>query len=304
MSNVPVPLVSANIITYNQERYIAQTLEGALRQQTDFEVEIVVGEDCSTDGTRRIVLDYQRRYPDRIHVITSDRNVGAFANSQRVLEACRGRYLAICDGDDHWTNPHKVQTQVDFLEAHPEYSLCCHDVEVVCDGVPKMDRFAKFTRDTFAFEDAVLSHFISTSSVVCRREPMMAMPSWLQDCRGVDIFIELLLLDRGPGRYLHETMSVKVDNPGGISLIPERRAECVGSLLHMYKKLNLHTEGRHRGILCWKMARLSLALAGESLKARRVAPFFKYAWDSLRQDPTAAGEAARKRLGRPSVVQP
>lgn len=302
MSKDHAPLVSAHIITYNQEPYIAQTIEGALRQQTDFEVEILVGEDCSTDGTRRIVLDYQRQYPQRIRMITSDRNVGAFANSQRVLQACRGRYLALCDGDDHWTSPHKLQTQVEFLEAHPEYSLCCHDVEVVCDGVAKMNRFAEFTRDTFAFDDAVMSHFISTSSVVCRREPMMAIPPWFQDYRAIDVFVELLLLDQGLGRYLHETMGVKVDNPGGISLIPEERAARTGSLLHMYQRLDQHTEGRHRGILRWKMARLCLTLAGASLRTRRMAPFFKFAWDSLRQDPTALGEAVRRRWRRPSAV--
>ena len=85
------PLVSVHITTYNQESYVARAIEGALQQQTDFGVEIIVGEDCSTDGTRAIVLGYQRQYPGRVRVLTSDRNVGAFANSRRVREACRGR---------------------------------------------------------------------------------------------------------------------------------------------------------------------------------------------------------------------
>jgi glycosyltransferase involved in cell wall biosynthesis len=298
------PLVSVHIITYNQEPYAARAIEGALQQQTDFEVEIVVGEDCSTDGTREIVLRYQREHPTRVRVITSGQNVGAFDNSNRVLKACRGRYLAFCDGDDYWTDPHKLQKQVDFLEAHPEYSLCCHDVEVVCDGVPRMGRFTEFTGDTFSFDDAVTGHFISTSTMVCRRELAPTIPLWVKGFRGVDIFMELLLLDQGPGHYIHETMSVKVDNPGGISLIPQQRAEHVSSFLRTYQRMNRHTEGRHRAILRWKIAQLSLVLALENLKVRRFPSFLRYTLESLRYDPIVVWDLVQRRLRALMGVSP
>jgi glycosyltransferase involved in cell wall biosynthesis len=298
------PLASVHIITYNQESYVARAIEGALQQQTDFGVEIVVGEDCSTDGTREIVFRYQQKHPELVRVITSDRNVGPFENSKRVREACRGRYLAFCDGDDYWTDPHKLQKQVDFLEANPEYSLCCHDVDVVCDGVPRVCTFVEFTKDTFSFEDAVMGHFIPTASIVCRRELIAAVPSWLKECIGLDIFMELLLLDKGLGRYIHETMAVKVENRGGISRIPETKAEAAGCLLPLYRRMDLHTDGRHREVLHWKIARLSLVLANENLKAKRLAPFFKHALDSLRYDPTAVGDAVRRRFREPIGVPP
>ena len=105
------PLVSVHMVTYNHRPYIAQALEGALQQQTHFPFEVVIGEDCSTDGTRDIVFDYQKRYPELVRVITSDRNVGPNANGLRVSEACRGKYIAYCDGDDFWHHPRKLQSR-------------------------------------------------------------------------------------------------------------------------------------------------------------------------------------------------
>jgi glycosyltransferase involved in cell wall biosynthesis len=293
------PLVSVHIITYNQASYIADTLEGALRQETDFGVEILVGEDCSTDGTREIVLDYQRRYPERIRVITSEHNVGAHANSRRVGEASRGKYLALCDGDDYWTDPRKLQKQVDFLESHPEYSLCCHDVDIIFDGVPEVSRthrYVEFTGETFSFEDVVQGHFIPTLSIVCWREPAVQLPDWFTRCISGDIPLELLLLDKGLGYYVHERMGTKRNNPGSVSLKPERGAVARESFLQMYKHMDLYTEGRHSEILHWKIARLSLHLAGQHLKTKRFVPLFRNILESLRYDRTAIHDAARRRL--------
>jgi glycosyltransferase involved in cell wall biosynthesis len=117
------PLVSVKMITYNHGPYIAQAIEGVLQQRTNFVFELVIGEDCSTDGTREIVLDYQKKYPDIIRVIATDQNVGMKKNSLRTLKACRGKYLAFCEGDDYWHHPLKLQKQADHLESHPECGL-------------------------------------------------------------------------------------------------------------------------------------------------------------------------------------
>jgi len=289
------PLVSVHIVTYNQEAYVARAIEGALQQQTDFAVEIVVGEDCSQDGTRDIVWRYQREHPERMRVITSDHNVGALENSNRVLGVCRGKYIAICDGDDYWTDPCKLQKQVDFLEAHPEYGMCCHDVDVVCDGVARFCTFAEPPSGVFSFEDAVKRHFIPTPSLVWRHELMTAIPLWLKGCVSVDLFLELLLLDRKPGYYVHETMAVKVDNAGSVCRTPQARDE-TACLRRMYRKMDLVTEGRHREILRWKIAQLSLKLAGENLKLKRFSPFLKYTLDGLRSDPAVVWAVVRRRL--------
>jgi glycosyltransferase involved in cell wall biosynthesis len=123
------PLVSVIMLTYNHEAFIAQAIECALRQRTDFPFELVIGEDCSTDGTGRIVRGYAERNPDIIRIITSARNVGAKQNSQRCIAAGRGRYAAFCEGDDFWHSPDKLQTQVRELEGDPAHGWVFSDYD-------------------------------------------------------------------------------------------------------------------------------------------------------------------------------
>src|SRR3990167_48992 len=117
------PLVSVKMITYNHAPFIVQAIDGVLQQKTHFIFELVIGEDCSTDGTHEIVLEYQKRYPNIIRVVTSDKNVGMKKNSYRAMKACQGKYIAYCEGDDYWHHPFKLQKQVDYLESHSECGL-------------------------------------------------------------------------------------------------------------------------------------------------------------------------------------
>lgn len=117
-------MLSVIMTTYNHERYIAQAIESVLRQQTDFRIEIVIGEDCSTDRTRAIAEDYATQYPDAIRIITSAENVGWRKNYCRTIAAARGRYIAMLDGDDYFTHRKKLQMQVELLEANPEIGMC------------------------------------------------------------------------------------------------------------------------------------------------------------------------------------
>ncbi len=128
------PLVSVKMITYNHEPYIRQAIEGVLSQKTNFPFELVIGEDCSTDGTREIVFDYAKRYPDIIHVITSEFNVGMKANGKRTFDACKGKYIAYCEGDDYWNRDDKLQKQVNYMESHPECGLVCSNYDVIKHG--------------------------------------------------------------------------------------------------------------------------------------------------------------------------
>lgn len=114
---LPHPLVSVVMITFNHGPYIAQAIQGVLCQETDFPVELIVGEDCSTDQTREIVLDFQRRYPEQIRILFTEKNVGAHKNFRRTALAARGKYMAFCEGDDWWHRKDKLQLQVDTLRA-------------------------------------------------------------------------------------------------------------------------------------------------------------------------------------------
>ena len=117
-------MLSVVMTTYNHERYIATAIESVLRQQTDFPIEIIIGEDCSTDRTLNIALDYQSQYPEAIHIVRSESNVGLRANYRRTIATARGRYIALLDGDDYFTHRKKLQMQVDLLEANPDVGMC------------------------------------------------------------------------------------------------------------------------------------------------------------------------------------
>lgn len=142
------PLVSVSIITYNHGLYIRKAIDCVLAQKTNFPFEVVIGEDCSTDGTREIVFDYAKRFPDIIRVITSEQNVGMKENYCRTNQACRGKYIAFCDGDDYWHNKDKLQLQTDFLESHTDYGLVYsdHDRYFVKNG-KKIKRFYYATKN-------------------------------------------------------------------------------------------------------------------------------------------------------------
>lgn len=114
--------LSVVFITYNHEPYLRESLEGVFMQETDFDFEVVVGEDCSTDGTRDIIREFDKKYPGRMQLIFREKNLGCpTRNVYETAMAAKGEYLAFLEGDDYWTDPKKLQKQVDFLEQHPDY---------------------------------------------------------------------------------------------------------------------------------------------------------------------------------------
>lgn len=123
-------VVSVCMITYNHENYIAQAIEGVLMQQTNFDIELVIGEDCSTDKTRDICMEYASKYHTIIRLLRRKENLGISKNFFNTLNKCTGKYIAICEGDDYWTDPLKLQKQVDFMEMNPEYSVCFHRYDI------------------------------------------------------------------------------------------------------------------------------------------------------------------------------
>lgn len=115
--------VSVCMLTYNHEKFISQAIESVILQETDFPIEIVIGEDLSTDHTRKICEEYQRKYPGKIKLLLRESNLGVIKNSIETLKSCDGKYTAICEGDDYWTDKQKLQKQVDFLENNLDYGL-------------------------------------------------------------------------------------------------------------------------------------------------------------------------------------
>lgn len=124
------PVVSVRMTTFNHEKFIAEAIEGVVNQVCDFRFELVIGEDCSTDRTREICFDYQKRYPEIIRVLYSEFNLhssSTMSNGRRCINACRGEYIAICEGDDYWCDPEKLQKQIDVFRVHLSVALVFSD---------------------------------------------------------------------------------------------------------------------------------------------------------------------------------
>jgi len=181
------PVVSVWMCTYQHERFIAEAIEGVMMQQTNFPVQLILGEDFSPDGTRAICESYAAQYGDRIKLLPSEKNHGQSDNLLRTLKACTGKYIASCEGDDFWTDPYKLQKQVDFLEAHPEYVLCFHQVNVVDqDGKVLEDRIPA---DIKHYNALSLFHTCVPTPSMLFRNCLPAFPDEFFKVRSTDAFI-------------------------------------------------------------------------------------------------------------------
>lgn len=214
-------MVSIDCITYNHEPYIAKTIEGFLMQETDFDVEILIHEDASTDRTAEIVRRYETKYPDKIRVIYQTENQyskGVFVNLLN-MERARGKYIAICDGDDYWTDPKKLQKQVDYMESHPGCTLCFHDAYVETNGtlhhewhvIPWMHENKKHVSNaprTYNAGELQLLGFIPTMSMLYRKEQAANLLDWIGKTPAFDVALKLHVASQGYAYYMPEVMSV------------------------------------------------------------------------------------------------
>lgn len=204
-------LVSINCITYNHERYIADAMEGFLMQETDFDFEILIGEDCSTDNTREIVEEYVKKHPDKIRLITSEKNVGGRGNSRRLEKNSRGKYIAMCEGDDYWTDPLKLQKQVSYMESNPNCTLCFHSAEIVRENKRKTGTIIRAYNKTTVCptEDIIIGGggFCPTQSIIYPKVLMDNPPEFLLKAPVGDYPLQLLVASHGEAYYIDETMS-------------------------------------------------------------------------------------------------
>jgi glycosyltransferase involved in cell wall biosynthesis len=209
------PKVSVVTITYNHESYIRQTLDSFLMQETDFPFEIVVADDCSTDKTQDIVREYAKAHPGIIKPILRKKNIGAVPNSISSLQAAEGKYIALCEGDDYWTDPKKLQTQVDFLDKHPGYGLCFHPAKVIFQN----NEEKSFThpdvseKATFTTTGLVQRNFIHTSSVMYRRQKYDKIP---ENILPLDWYLHLYHAKFGKIGFIEQPMSAYRRHTGGI----------------------------------------------------------------------------------------
>ncbi len=177
--------VSVLCTAYNHGAYLRRTLESFVGQQTDFPFEILVNDDCSTDDSARILREFAERYPERIRPFYQPVNLysqGVNLYEQVLYPNARGQYFAVCEGDDCWTDPNKLQLQADFLDAHPDYSACVHNTvgEYLDHSRPDGPLFPQTGDRDIPFSLVIRGMSLSfhTSSVMARREVLLSLPDF------------------------------------------------------------------------------------------------------------------------------
>lgn len=252
MSN---PIVSVCCYTYNHENYIREALDGFLMQKTNFPFEILIHDDASSDETAGIIRMYQEKYPDLIKAVYQTEN--QYSQGKRFLpflfKMAQGKYIALCEGDDYWTDPLKLQKQVDFLESHPECSLCCHRVLRKSEFLHEKDYLhPKYDTDQIFTKDRMYGRYIlQTCTLVFRNIQVDEFSKFYPEFKVGDYPLFYFYAQLGHIGYLHDVMAVYRIHKNGVSsgIEPIKRSEDFYDTLHRLKeRLNIKSRNFDRAM--------------------------------------------------------
>ncbi|MGM9803255.1 MAG: glycosyltransferase [Muribaculaceae bacterium] len=226
-SNIKVSVI---VLTYNQSKYLNDALQSIIHQRVNFNYEIVVGDDCSTNSTTQLLLQWQQKYPDIIKLHFSSKNQGLLPNFIRTFNACKGQYIAICEGDDYWTNPNKLQLQADFLDNNPSYSTCIHRVVNYYEdnNTKSLSNGKQKAHNTIV--DLAKSNFITNVSAMFRANRVGNLPSWFEGVGTYDYALHMLNAADGDIYYMSRPMAVYRKHAGAIWSVNGRRSQLLLSM--------------------------------------------------------------------------
>ncbi|HEX3035122.1 MAG TPA: glycosyltransferase [Thermodesulfobacteriota bacterium] len=270
--------VSVLIITYNHAKFIAQALDSVLMQKVNFDYEILISEDCSTDSTRDIIIGFQKRYPDRIRLLLSEQNLNSNEVIVRGIQASQGQYIALLDGDDYWTSPYKLQKQVDFLDNNPECAMCFHDVtEFYEDGSREPQNFIFVNqKEIVTLADLLAGNFCYTCSAIFRRGLFGDFPDWYYLLEMGDYPLHVLNAQHGKIGYIHEIMGTYRIHSGGYwSTKP--KIQQLRESIEAYKYISAHLNYKYDRIIRGTVSKHYYKIAveyedgGDLVKARSYA---------------------------------
>ena len=253
-------LVSIRCLVYNHESYLCQCLEGFVMQKTNFRFEAIVHDDASTDGSATIIREYAEKYPDIIKPIYETENQYSKRDGSltRITNAaCRGKYIAICEGDDYWIDPQKLQKQVDFLEAHPDYLLCGTNGLILWDnGTNAPEYFNRnFTSRELMPEDVIGKWPFPTASLMYRRELFALLDSFKCRTYNGDIRIILVALANGRIWSLADITTVYRKNNDANSSTNRIKAKkdhgefYFGQMIKLYSSYDIYTDHRFKDLI-------------------------------------------------------
>lgn len=236
--------VSIFMLTYNQEEFIGQAIEGVLMQKTNFPIQLVIGEDFSKDRTRKLCEKYAMENPTKIKLLPSKKNYGLINNFIRTYKECDGEYIAICDGDDYWIDSLKLQKQVDFLENNLDYNIVFTSFKFLFpDGRIHVKDYRK-VKESSSFNDLVFENYISSVTAVFRnKKTKNDFPAWLSDCPYGDWPLYLWATKEGSKiKFLEDETAVYRKEIGvseKMKLVPSRIAlENMRIIKNVYKDSN------------------------------------------------------------------
>jgi glycosyltransferase involved in cell wall biosynthesis len=243
--------VSVLVMTYNHEKFIRQALDSVAMQKTNFEYEILISEDCSTDRTREIVLQFEKAHPDKVRLLLSEKNIHSNEIVVRGIRAARGEYIAMLDGDDYWTSPHKLQKQADFLDSHSECSLCFHNARIFHEdsGRDGSNWTPPGQKEISSLEDIWMGNFIATCSTMFRRGLIGEIPEWYNDFFPItDWPLHILNAEHGRIGYIDEVMGVYRYHSGGL-YSPFSESKKQQETLKFYRSINRYLNYRYNKII-------------------------------------------------------
>jgi glycosyltransferase involved in cell wall biosynthesis len=208
-------LLDVIMLAYNHEHFIGEAIQGIIIQKTSFRFRLLIFDDCSQDKTKDIIDKHctHNNINLTIEYFRNKVNIGASENGKQALESVSSKYIALCEGDDYWTDPYKLQKQVDFLEANEDYSMCFHEVDILRDNV-KIGKYSNLLKDTLTTEDFFDRHIVASCSMLFRN--IIVFPSWTYRISSGDKLIIFLLSLKGKIKFINETSGVYRLHAGGI----------------------------------------------------------------------------------------
>lgn len=257
--NSPEVKVSIIMLAYNIGKYVETAIKGVVRQKTDYRIQLVIAEDCSTDNTLDICIRYKNLYPDIITLIKHEKNAGLQRNFMDAHQHCIGEYIAICDGDDYWISQYKLQRMTDFMDVHPDFAICFHRVINYYeeDGSKSLSNGGQ--KQICNITDLAQSNFITNSSSLFRRNYYQEVPEWFAQISLCDYAMHMLNAQHGKIFYFKQPMAVYRKHSNGIW--SERATEKkINGALHVRELLLEHFKDLEESYKGLRHAYLNIAL--------------------------------------------
>lgn len=238
MNEVRDIFVSVIMITYKHEQFIAKAIEGVLMQKCDFEVELIIADDCSPDKTEEKVFQIIKNHPKNswIKYTKHKTNKGMISNFNWALNQCKGKYIAMCEGDDYWTDPLKLQKQVDFLEANPKMSAVVHPSKII-NVLKKIESTTERNLPVkLKYQHILSSRKFHTNSVVLKNE---IMQNFITGVYSGDRAMYFLCMANGPIGFINEIMSVyRVTGTGASSTLDYKKIKTDFKIIPWIKRID------------------------------------------------------------------